>query len=96
MAGHEQMDVVRHQHVGMYVAAMLDSSFPENRKVVLAIQIVTEANRPIHTTLNDVLRYAWNIQAALSRHKSNLLLQHMQARPDSPGTPSANRPRDYR
>ncbi|GGZ60706.1 hypothetical protein GCM10008101_13350 [Lysobacter xinjiangensis] len=62
------MHVVRHQHVGMHVAAVLERRLAELLPVLLIVRIARKAWLPVVATLDDVLRDAWQIESRESGH----------------------------
>ena len=62
------MHVVVHQHVGMERAAGGKKCLPQKREISAPIFVIKETGKAIVTTLDNVLRNAWNIKSWLACH----------------------------
>ncbi len=64
----QQMDMIVHQNEGVNGNVVFEADFTQQSPVVMAILVVNEDRRPIHTTLDDMKRNMWQHQACTTEH----------------------------
>jgi hypothetical protein len=66
------VDVVGHQHVGMQDATRGKRALAQKVQVAAAVAVVEEAGQSIVAALDNVLRYAWDIESWMACHTTSL------------------------
>lgn len=62
------MNVIVHQNESVNGNAVFKAGFTQQSSGVMAILVVNEDRRPIHTTLDDMKRNMWQDQACATGH----------------------------
>src|SRR5690606_30721652 len=93
LRGHQEVDVVGHQHVGMYVAAMAAGMLVQKREIELAVAVFEEAGLPAMSALHDVLGDAWGTESGGTGHGGlRLVTSPVSPAPDNAATASPPAP----
>jgi hypothetical protein len=68
MRGNEHVYVIRHQHIGMYVALMFFACLIKPSKIGAIVVVDEEYRLSIVAALNDMLWYSRELVTAWARH----------------------------
>lgn len=70
LRGKEQVDMVGHQHIGMYGAAAHKAVFPQPFEIKSIITVSMEAGLAVVPPLDDVQGNAWKDKSWSARHEN--------------------------